>query len=124
MESRTEKLPKGRSYPLKPSALAAAIARASLDLPVRLTRWDYKKNETFEATFYPKGSSPRDHEAGFWVACGAVPSDQVAEIRALVEADCLPKFIEWARAIQELDGKSPLWWQNRHFSWNFPKAAI
>lgn len=121
MKSRKEKLPKGRSYPLRPSVLEAAISDACLELPVTLTRWDYKKEEVFEATFYPAGSLSGE---SFWVACGAAPSDKAAEIRAKIESEVIPKFIQWAKAIEALDLKSP---RRRmtllQFKWEFSKAA-
>jgi hypothetical protein len=119
MESRKEQLPKGRSYPLKPSLLERAIADARLKLPVRLTRWDYKKNETFEAHFFPQGSWPE--EICFWVSCGAAPSNRAAEIRSLLEAECIPKFIRWAKEIEALDLKSPRRREHHHFEWSFPQ---
>ena len=122
METRKDKLPKGRSYPLKPSALDAAIATAGLVMPVRLTRWDYKQKESFEAIFYPEGSF-RD-ELSFWVSCGAAPSNRSAEIRGLLEADCIPKFIRWAKEIEALDLKSPRRLERHRFEWPFPQPEV
>lgn len=119
MESSKEKLPKGRSYPLKPSSLEKAIADARLELPVSLTRWDYKRKETFEATFYPEGSGPE--ELCFWVSCGAAPSERMAEIRGLLESDGIPKFVRWAKEIEALDVKSPRRRERQRFKWEFPQ---
>jgi hypothetical protein len=118
MESRKVKLPKGRSYPLKLSSLERAIADARLELPVRLTRWD-KREETFEATFYPEGSLPE--ELCFWVSCGAAPSERLAEIRGPLETDGIPKFIRWAKEIEALDLKSPRRREHQRFKWDFPR---
>ena len=118
MESRKDKLPKGRSYPLKPSVLEAAIADAGLELPISLTRWDYNKAEGFSATFYPEGSFPEGLR--FWVSCGAAPSDRAAEIRDLLETQAIPQFIEWAKEIEGLDVKSPRRREPQRFCWEFP----
>lgn len=122
MESRKEKLPRGRSYPLKPSSLEAAVAAACLALPVSLTRWDYKQRETLEATFYPEGSFPE--ELCFWVSCGAAPSDRTAEIRGTLEADGIPRLIRWAKEIEALDLKSPRRREHQHFKWEFPQPEV
>lgn len=121
MDSRKDKLPDGRSYPLRPSLLEAAIAEARLQLPVKLTRWDYKRKQTLEATFSPEPGLATD--VGFWVVCGAVPSDQVAVIRECLENEGIPQFIQWAREMEELDERSPRRSKPQHFLWKFPKAA-
>jgi hypothetical protein len=118
MDARKEKLPKGRSYPLKPSSLQKAIGDAHLQLPVRLTRWDYKGEETFEATFYPEGSWPE--ELCFWVSCGAAPSERVAEIRDALETECIPRFIQWAKEVEALDARSPRRREHQRYKWDFP----
>ena len=122
MDARKEKLPRGRGYPLKPSSLEEAIGAARLQLPVRLTRWDYKRQETFEATFYPEGSWPE--ELYFWVSCGAAPSERVAEIRKVLESECIPKFIRWAQEIEALDAKSPRRREQQRFKWDFPTQGL
>ena len=119
MKSRTEKLPKGRSYPLKPSLLESAVADGGLELPVELTRWDYKRNQTLEATFQPEAS--KWFEVGFRVTCGAAPSDRMAKIRAALESDGVPKFIRWAKEIGALDVKSPRRRERQYFKWEFPE---
>ena len=120
MESRKEKLPKGRSYPLRPSSLERAIGDAGVELPVKLTRWDYRRKGTFEAVFYPEGSFPE--ELCFWVSCGAVPSERVADIRGPLETHCIPKFIRWAKEIEALDPKSPRRREPQRFKWEFPQT--
>lgn len=119
LRSRKEQLPKGRSYPLKPSVLEGAITDAGLQLPIELTRWDYKQQQVFEATFYPEGSFPE--ELCFWVACGAAPSERSAEIRAALESDGIPRFIQWAKEIESLDVKSPRRREHQRFRWEFPE---
>ena len=118
METRTEKLPKGRSYPLKPSALSSAIDRARLTLPVRLTRWD-RFDPAFEAHFYPDGTWPGTDGEFFWVSCKAVSSDQAAALRTLVEREAIPQFVDWARSIEGLDPRSPVRRQQQTFSYPY-----
>ncbi|HEX8666979.1 MAG TPA: hypothetical protein VF727_01235 [Allosphingosinicella sp.] len=120
MESRTDKLPKGRSYPLKPSALSSAVDAAKLTLPVELTRWD-KFGPCFTARFYPDGAWPGKNDEFFWVSCKAVSSDQAAAVRAVIEREAIPQFIEWARSIEALDARSPVRREKQIFCYAYPK---
>lgn len=119
-QSRTERLPKGRSYPLKPSVLFAAVEAAGLSLPVELTRWD-KFDCALEADFYPDRLFG---EEKFWVRCRAVPSALAAEVRATVEARALPQFIEWAKGIEALDPRSPLRRERQTFAYSLETALF
>ena len=107
MESRSEKLPKGRSYAVRPAALATAIEASGLSLPVELTQWD-RFDHAFMADFLPNGWPKQAEHELFWVHCRAVPSRRAAEARAKVEAEVIPQFIKWARAIEGLDTASPV----------------
>lgn len=120
MESRTEKLPKGRSYPLKPAMLSSGIEAAGLALPVRLTRSD-KYDSAFEAIYYPDGSLPWGDGEHFRVTCRAVSSDHAAALRAVLECEVIPRFVEWARNIEGLDPRSPVRREKQSFSYPYPK---
>ena len=107
MKSRSENLPKGRSYPVKPAIMAAAVEDSGLSLPVELTQWD-RFDHAFQADFLPTGwPKIAEHEL-IWVHCRAVPSSRAAEARAMIEAEVIPQFIRWAKAIDALDTTSPV----------------
>lgn len=117
MQSRKDRLPKGRSYPLKPPVLEAAIVDAGLTLPIELTRSNrlaYRLN----ASFFPDDAWPKGNY--IWVSCGAVPSERAAEIRAILETRAIPAFIKWAKEIEALDAKSPRRRKAQHFDYPFP----
>ena len=50
MKSETAKLPKGQRYPLKPSALEAALAEAHIAIDTHLIR---SPGDLFDAFFWP-----------------------------------------------------------------------
>jgi hypothetical protein len=107
VKSRSEKLPKGRSYPIKPLLLAAAVENSGISLPVELTQWD-RYDHAFHADFLPNGWPKRAEHELIWVHCRAVPSSRAAEARAKIEAEIIPQFIRWAREIDALDARSPI----------------
>ena len=107
MESLTDRLPAGRSYPLRPSVLERALDAAGVTTPVHLLRWD-KFDPALKAVFYEEGAWPGAELANFRVTCRAVPSGRAAEARAAVEAEAIPRLVEWARQIEALDDRSTL----------------
>ena len=118
MRSWTKKLPKGRSYPLKPSVLEAAVAEAGIRLPVELARIDSSKEAAFRATYNPSGSFPKGEL--FDLSCQSVPSERAVEVRAALEAEVIPQFVEWAKRIEALDTHSPIRREHQHFKWAYP----
>jgi hypothetical protein len=118
-KSRTERLPKGLSYPLKPSILSAAVAAAGLSLPVEFTRWD-EFECALKADFHP---ARLFGEEKFWVRCRAVPSAVAADVRAIVEARAVPRFIEWAKEIEALDLRSPIRRERQTFTYGLDAAV-
>ncbi len=107
MKSRSDKLPQGRTYPIKPSVLAAAVESSGLSLPVELTQWD-RFDHGFEADFLPNGWPKQAEHELIWVHCRAVPSSRAAEARAKIEGEIIPQFIRWAQEIDALDTNSPI----------------
>jgi hypothetical protein len=120
MRSWQKKPPKGRSYPIRPSALEAAIADAGITLPVELARIDSSKEAAFQASYAPRGSFPNGEV--FKIACRSVPSERAMEVRAALEAEAIPLFIEWAKRIEALDAHSPIRREHQHFIWAYPNA--
>ncbi|WP_311268743.1 hypothetical protein [Sphingobium sp. WCS2017Hpa-17] len=121
MESRTEKLPKGRSYPLRPSILSAAVEASGILIPVQLTRWD-RGDFVFEASFMPNGFVKLAEHELFWVCCRAVPSSGAKEARTVIEQQAIPQFIEWAKSIDKLDATSTVRRESQTF--RFPVEGV
>ena len=111
-------MPKGRSYPLKPSVLEAAIDEARITFPVELARIDSSKEAAFRASYAPPGSFPKGEHLE--LSCQSVPSECAVEIRAALETEAVPQFVEWAKHIESLDAHSPARREHQHFIWAYP----
>jgi hypothetical protein len=120
MRSWQKKPPKGRSYPLRPSVLEAAITDAGITLPVELARIDSSKEVAFRATYAPPGSFPKGEI--FELTCRSVPSGRAMEVRSALEAEAIPQFVGWAKRIEALDSHSPVRREHQHFIWPYPDA--
>jgi hypothetical protein len=120
MRSWQKEPPKGRSYPVRPSVLEAAIADAGISLPVELARIDSSNEAAFMASYAPPGSFPKGEL--FQLACRSVPSERAKEVRAAFEAEAIPQFVEWAKGIEALDYHSPVRREHQHFKWVYPDA--
>lgn len=107
MKSHGYKLPRGRSYPLKPSELEREVVAAGLGIPVEFTRWDRFDN-VFQASFHPEGTWPGKEGEFFWVYCRAVPSAHARDAKSKLLAEGIPKFLAWAKDIERLDERSPI----------------
>ncbi|WP_375286999.1 hypothetical protein [Sphingomonas sp.] len=102
MKSATAKLPKGQSYPLRPSKLEEALASAALSIDVYLTR---TPGRFFNAHFWPP--TPDIPYERIYVQAGSVPSDEASSARAEIESIALPALVRWMAGILALDEKSP-----------------
>ena len=103
MKSETAKLPKGHSYPLKPSRLDAALADAGISIDTHLIR---SPGKTFSADFWPP--NPNVPYERLNVCIGSVLSEQSAEARRQMEDVVLPRLIKWIAGILARDVKSPV----------------
>ena len=103
MKSETAKLPKGQSYPLKPSKLEEALASANIPIDAYLTR---TPGRYFNAHFWPP--NPNIPYERLYVEAGSVPSDEAKRARVEVEETALPAIVEWIASILALDPKSPV----------------
>src|SRR3569623_570539 len=103
MKSETAKLPKGQSYPLRPSVLRAALADAGLSIDTHLIR---SPGNLFDAHFWtPNENVPYER---LYVRFGSVPSPDLASKRIRVEAEALPSLLRWIEGILALPSISPI----------------
>lgn len=101
MRSSTAKIPKGQSYPLRPSALEEALTSADVAIDVYLTR---TPGRVFNAHYWPSSSNvPFDR---IYIQAGSVPSDEVSTVRAEFEAYAIPVLVRWIAQIAAADERS------------------
>lgn len=122
MRSWQKKPPKGRSYPVRPSVLEAAIADAGIMLPVELARIDSSEEAALTAGYSPPGSFPKGEL--FQLTCPSVPSERATAVRVALEAEAIPQFVEWAKGIEALDHHSPVRREHQLFRWAYPDAKL
>lgn len=103
MKSETAKLPKGQSYPLRPSIFEAALEDAGLSIDTHLIR---SPGELFDAHFWP----PNENVAyeRLYVRFGSVPSAELAQARSRVESEALPALLRWIAHILAQARNSPV----------------
>ncbi|MFA5965576.1 MAG: hypothetical protein WC804_16295 [Sphingomonas sp.] len=103
MHSSTANLPKGQSYPLKPTALKAALSAAGIEIDTSLTR---SPGDLFDAYFWPLNENvPYER---LYVRAGSVPVAEAADARQRIERVTLPSLVEWIGEILAQDRKSPV----------------
>jgi hypothetical protein len=103
MRSKTSKLPKGHSYPLKPTALEAALARAGISIDLYLIR---SPGDLFDAHFWPP--NPNVPHERLYVRAGSVPMERAAEARHRTETVVIPSLVRWIADIIAQDTNSPV----------------
>jgi len=103
MKSETAKLPKGQSYPLRPSFLEAELARAGVTIDVSLTR---SPGNLFDVFFWPP--NPNVPHERFHIRTGSVPSERAGEARQRMETITVPALLRWMADILAADARSPL----------------
>jgi hypothetical protein len=103
MKSATAKLPRGQSYPLKPSKLEEALASANIAIDAYLTR---TPGRYFNACFWPP--NPNVSYERLYIQAGSVPIDEAERARSEIEETALPAIVEWIAGILALDPKSPI----------------
>lgn len=103
MKSETGKLPKGQSYPLKPSFLEEALAGAGIIIETHLTR---APGNLFDAHFWPPNQNvPYER---LYVRAGSVPIEDAANARRQIENHAVPTLIKWVGDILAQDRESPM----------------
>lgn len=103
MMSETGKLPGGQSYPLKPSALEAALESAGVSIDTHLIR---RPGSLFDAHFWPPSDNvPYER---LYIRAGSVASERAEEARNETESVMVPALVRWIKGILAADPASPL----------------
>jgi hypothetical protein len=103
MKSETAKLPKGQSYPLRPSLLEAVLEGAGITLDTQLIRGP---GPLFDAQFWPPNENV-PHER-LYVRAGTVAAEHCAQERERIETIALPALARWLADILAQDRRSPI----------------
>lgn len=103
MRSEKDPLPKGLCYPLKPSALEAALKVAKIEIDTSLVR-SRRSVGAFNASFWvPNQNVPYER---LNILVGAIPAIRLAEVSARIETILLPRLVSWIENILSLDEQS------------------
>lgn len=100
------RLAKGRSYVLKTSQLAEALAHAGIDWHVDLIYWSPQSGGSILEGHYwpPKHTIPYPR---IYIRAGVVPSTMRSAAAEALREIALPRFIGWVRGIMALPERSP-----------------
>jgi hypothetical protein len=117
------RLAKGRSYVLKTSQLAEALASAGIDWHISLVYWTPQGGGSIlEGHYWPPNENvpyPR-----VYVRAGSVPSElRPAAAEALREA-ALPQFIRWVQGLMALPDGSPVLSAGSYFNATFTTEGL
>jgi hypothetical protein len=100
------KLAKGRSYVLKTTQLADALAAAGIGWRVDLNYWSPRAGGSIlEGHYWPPNENvpyPR-----VYVRAGSIPSALRAAAAEALRESALPRFIRWLEGLQALPDVSP-----------------
>jgi len=123
MEIYKDPLRSRQSYPLKASALEAAIASNAVQTPVSL----YQRSETWwtdgvliRADFYPPGQYYLNETEVLHVTCRSVASNDRKTAQAFLEAVALPELIQWIRQLEALPSNSTVRREKQSFTRSWP----
>lgn len=103
MKSETAKLPRGESYPLKPSVLDAALTTAGISIDTNLVR---SPGKIFDAYFWPP--NPNVPYERLFIRIGSVPAEKAQDARDRMKCEVLPALTKWVGDILAQDPKSPI----------------
>lgn len=117
------RLPKGRSYPLRSSQLAAALAQAQIDVHVAVEFWTPRGGESvLEAHYWMPNATvsyPR-----VYLRAGSLPSSERLAASAALESEVLPAFVAWLEWIIALPENSPALHQTLYFNARFVEQRV
>ncbi len=103
MKSETAKLPKGQSYPLRPSSLKAMLEGAGIAIDTHLIR---SPGPLFDAHFWPPNENvPYER---LYIRAGTVAAEDGAKERERIETVALSALARWLSNILAQDRLSPI----------------
>jgi hypothetical protein len=103
IQSETANLPKGRCYPLNPTASKAALAGANICIDLHLIS---SPGDLFDAYFWPPNANVSYER--LYVGAGSVPTERAAEAGRRMETVVMPSLVKWVAGILAQDGNSPV----------------
>jgi hypothetical protein len=112
------KLPKGHSYPLRSSVLAAAFSDANVTIESHLVI--APSAIFFDAHFWPPNEAV-PHER-LYVRVSSVVAQQSRAAREFVETSVVPDLIAWLEGILSLPKNSPVRQSQQYFRREWPRT--
>jgi hypothetical protein len=106
-----KKLSKGLSYPLRASALEAALSGSAIAADAHLIQGSGGK--LFECFFWPP--SPNVPHERLYIRTAAVPEASASEARVFVEKSVIPEFTAWLMGILALAPNSTVRREEQYF---------
>jgi hypothetical protein len=118
-----QKIPKGMSFPLKTSALEAAVNTAGTLTPVDIHYSNYKTDGPFfRASFYLHGHIIAKESNILSVTCYSVQSGKRCVFQDYLEIVAIPELTNWLVWLEALPANSTLWndQANLRREWQMP----
>jgi len=111
MHIEKKKLPKGLSYPLRASAVEAALSGLAIAADAHLIQGSGGK--LFECFFWPPNQNvPYER---LYIRTAAVPEASANEARLFVEKSVIPEFSAWLKGILALAPNSTIRREEQYF---------
>jgi hypothetical protein len=127
LETIRDKLPKGRSFPLKTSTLASALQGAAIRIDWQLFLhsgkfWDDRP--LFYGSVHFAGSVVSKENDVLWIGCRSVQSHLCQAARAALEKEIVPEFVRWIVDWEALPSNATFREGRRNFErdWQPPDA--
>jgi hypothetical protein len=105
MKVKKDKLPKGRSYPVRTGMIAAALEASGIPLDCSLNYLSSGRTG-FTAYFWPQNQNC-SYERLYVTIC-TVSNERAAEVRQRMSETVLPTFTRWIGNILTLPTDSPV----------------
>ena len=116
MHIEKKKLSKGLSYPLRASALEAALSDSAIAADAHLIQGG--GNKLFECFFWPP--NPNVPHERLYIRTAAVPEASANEARFFVEKSVIPEFAAWLKGILALAPNSTVRREEQYFERSLP----
>ncbi|MFO0881683.1 MAG: hypothetical protein U0840_30665 [Gemmataceae bacterium] len=117
------RLPKGRSYVLKTTQLADALAASGIDWRVDLVYWSPRAGGSIlEGHYWPPSENVPYQRV--YVRAGSVPSSLRPAAAEALRESALPQFIHWVEGLLALPDGSPALAAQAYFNATFTTEGL
>lgn len=116
MRIENKKLPKGLSFPLRASALEAALSALGIAADAHLSQGGGAK--LFECFFWPP--NPNVPHERLYIRTAAVSEASANAARKFIENSVIPEFSAWLQGILDLTPNSTVRREEQYFERSLP----